>query len=452
MNALPTSRRLLVGFTLFAMFFGAGNLIFPPWLGGQAGTAALPAFAGFLVTAVGFPILGVMAVAESGGLRTLADRVNPSFSRVFTLLIYLSIGPCLAIPRTASTSFEMVGRPILEGLGLLEASAGGFTLLGLTQCVYSILFFGLAWLVALDPGKLTDRLGRMLCPALLALIAILWAGAALHPLGAPAAPAAGYGAGILSAFFSGFVDGYQTMDTLAALNFGLIIAMNIRALGVTTESGVVRETVFAGAVASVIFFVVYGALVQVGAGAMALGRFENGAQILTGAAGELFGSVGMVLLGLVFFIACFNTCVGLIACCANYFATILPVLGYRGWAALFAIVSMVVSNAGLTLILKLSIPLLIAIYPIAIALIVLALLTLASRAFTRLKLVYPMTILFTGVVSVTMGVEAFGVRVPGLSDAVAALPGSALGLAWVAPAVAGALTGVAMSLCVRTGD
>ena len=249
MTSLPLGKRLLVGFTLFAMFFGAGNLIFPPWLGAQAGVDTLPALAGFLVTAVGFPILGVMAVAESGGLKSLAGRVHPAFAFVFMLLIYLSIGPCLAIPRTASTSFEMVVRPVLENFGLLEAQMGGWSLLGTSQFAYSVVFFLLAFAVALNPEKLTQRLGRFLCPALITLIAILWIGVMATPIGEPGIAKAGYAA---NAFFTGFIDGYQTMDTLAALNFGLIIAMNIRAFGIRSESAVVKETVFAGIVAAVI--------------------------------------------------------------------------------------------------------------------------------------------------------------------------------------------------------
>lgn len=447
MDALPFGRRLLVGFTLFALFFGAGNLIFPPWLGAQAGTVSLIAFAGFLMTAVGFPILGVMAVAESGGLRALADRVGSKFSYLFTLLIYLSIGPCLAIPRTASTSFEMVGRPILDQMGMLQLTVAGMSVLTLTQLVYSAFFFLAAYCVALNPEKLTQRLGRFLCPALLLLIAILWGGAFIHPLGEGAAPTGSY---TTNAFFAGFIDGYQTMDTLAALNFGLVIAMNIRAFGVTSERGVVKETVFAGCIAAVLFFLVYGALVELGVGAGGLGRtFENGAQILTAAAGELFGPVGMLILGMVFFIACFNTCVGLIACCANYFTAILPALGYRAWAAVFALVSMVVSNAGLTLILKFSIPVLIAIYPIAIVLIVLALMTLARKKLSEYRFVYPITIFFTGVVSITMGLEAFGLQVPGLSAAFATLPWATLGLQWVTPAILGFFVGLGGSSLAR---
>ena len=156
MQKLPVRQRLLLGFTLFSMFFGAGNLIFPPHLGAQAGFNFWPAFAGFAVSAIGLPIAGVVAVARAGGFDQLASRVHPKFSLMFTILVYLSIGPCLAIPRTASTSFEMLVPLVGGGRGL--------------QLSYSIVFFAAAFLVALHPEKLTDRLGRVLCPALIALI------------------------------------------------------------------------------------------------------------------------------------------------------------------------------------------------------------------------------------------------------------------------------------------
>ncbi|MEF9917597.1 MAG: branched-chain amino acid transport system II carrier protein, partial [Lachnospiraceae bacterium] len=117
MQKLSNKNLLLIGITLFSMFFGAGNLIFPPYLGAQAGSLTWIAFLGFAISAIGLPILGVIAVAKSGGLSVLAGRVHPLFAPVFTLLIYLSIGPCLAIPRTASTSFEMAAVPFLpEGI------------------------------------------------------------------------------------------------------------------------------------------------------------------------------------------------------------------------------------------------------------------------------------------------------------------------------------------------
>lgn len=224
MQTLRRRDQLLVGFTLFSMFFGAGNLIFPPQLGAQAGVDTWPAMAGLAVSAVGLPILGVIAVVRSGSLTRLAGRVHPVFATVFTILIYLSIGPCLAIPRTASTSFEMAVPPFLpEGTPLIWFRLG-----------YSALFFGAAFLVALRPEKLTSRLGRLLCPLLLALVAVMFLGCLIHPVG-------GYGPALppydSAAPVEGFLTGYQTMDTIAALNFGIVIVMNIRALGVTEEKG-----------------------------------------------------------------------------------------------------------------------------------------------------------------------------------------------------------------------
>ena len=169
MQQLRGRNLLLVGFTLFSMFFGAGNLIFPPFLGAQAGTATWIAMAGFAISAIGFPILGVIEIARTGGLSQLAGRVHPKFAAVFTLLIYLSIGPGLAIPRTASTSFEMVA-PLVGGSNTL------------LQLIYSLIFFALAGLVALRPEKLTKRLGKILCPTLIALIVILFIACLLHPV------------------------------------------------------------------------------------------------------------------------------------------------------------------------------------------------------------------------------------------------------------------------------
>lgn len=440
LQSLPLRSRLLIGLTLFSMFFGAGNLIFPPFLGVQAGENTWTAMAGFLVTAVGFPILGVIAVAQSNGLEALAGRVSKGFAFIFTLLIYLSIGPCLAIPRTASTSFEMVVRPFVgEGASFL-----GMPALTALQALYSVIFFALAFGVALNPEKLSQRLGKFLCPTLIVLILVLFGALWLSPLGGYGAPAGAYAS---SPFAVGFIDGYQTMDTIAALNFGLVIAINIRALGVTAPKAVAGETVRAGLIAAVVFFLVYGALAHIGAQAGgAFSGMENGAQALTKVADARLGGIGTLVMGAIFFIACFNTCVGLISCCSNYFCQTFPVLSYRGWAAVFAVVSTVIANAGLTLILKLSIPVLVAIYPIAIALIVLGLIELFAPKLEQLRAVYPSVMVLTGIFSVLSGIEAAGFKVPGLSDLAASLPFAEAGLAWVLPAAAGFAIGAALSL------
>ena len=434
---------LLVGFTLFSMFFGAGNLIFPPFLGAQAGSLTWHAMGGFLMSAVGLPVLGVAAVALSGGLPSLAKKVHPVFAFVFTLLIYLSIGPCLAIPRTASTSFEMTVLPVLTGMKLEMGQlvgGTGFTLQTAAQFGYSALFFMAAMAVAFRPDKLTDRLGKVLCPALLILIGVIFTGCLVWPMGPYGAPEAVYSAGPV---VKGFLEGYQTMDTIAALNFGIIIAINIRAKGVDQEGAVVRETVKAGVIAGILLALIYGALAHIGAPAGAVAAdTKNGARILTYVAGSLFGKAGMMILGVIFLIACFNTCVGLLSCCSQYFTTIIPVIGYKAWVFVFAAVSLVISSAGLNRILTVSEPVLNAIYPVAIVLIVLAFLGPLTR---RWPAMFPCSILLTGIVSVVYALEQSKVVIPFLSQATTYLPGYGAGLGWVVPALAGMAAGIVVS-------
>ena len=418
MQKLSGKKLLLVGFTLFSMFFGAGNLIFPPHLGAQAGANLWPAFAGLFVSAICLPIAGVVAVARAGGLDQLASRVHPVFATVFTILVYLSIGPCLAIPRTASTSFQML-------VPLVGGSAG-------LQLGYSVLFFVAAFLVALRPEKLTDRLGRILCPCLIVLIVVLFAGCLMHPLAAHyAAPSAEYAA--LPAV-QGILYGYQTMDTLAGLNFGAVIALNIRARGVTQRTAVEQGTIRAGFIAGALLLAVYAMLGHAGAqtGAVYPG-LATGAEVLTALAQKMFGRAGLVLVAAIFVIACFNTCVGLIACVGQYFHQLLPRIPYPAIAALFAAASMLVSNLGLSAIIRLSTPVLNAIYPAAIVLILLSFVP----GLEHRRAVYPLCIGCTAVQSI-----AAALPLGPLSALANALPLGSVGFGWVLPAVVGLAAGL----------
>ncbi len=381
------------------------------------------------MTAIGFPVLGVVAVAKSGGLNKLAGHVHPRFAFIFTLLIYLSIGPCLAIPRTASTSFEMAVVPFIK-----EGSSGA-----LTQFLYSAVFFTIAFVVSLKPDRLTDRLGKIMTPCLLTLIVVIFAGSVVHPAGPYGIPSKTYGS---NPFVKGFLEGYLTMDTIAALNFGIIISLNVQAMGIRQEASVVKETIQAGFVAGGVLLLVYSALAHVGAvtgGAMGLG--ENGAQTLNQAVRFLYGNGGLVMLAAIFFIACLNTCIGLISCCSRYFCTIVPKVGYRVWAFIFALVSLVISNIGLTRILEVSVPVLNAIYPIAIVLI---LLSFGFPDGRKWKAVYVCSISLTGIASVLLSLEQAGFRFlnPGLSM----LPLYDMGLGWIGPAITGLITGVLAGL------
>lgn len=424
-QALSGKKLFIVGFTLFSMFFGAGNLIFPPYLAAQSGSLVWPATAGFLISAVGLPVLGVVAVARSGGLDRLAGRVHPGFALIFTILIYLSIGPCLAIPRTASTSFEMAVLPFF---------GSGST--ALAQLLYSAVFFAIAVALALYPDKLTRWLGRILCPILLILIVVVFAGIALHPEVLLSQPAGHYQS---LAPVQGFLDGYQTMDTIAALNFGIVIAMNIRALGVKDEGSVVKTTVRSGVIAGTVLTLIYLALAYIGAYAGAGAQsFDNGARVLTFAVEQVYGKTGSVLLGMIFFIACLNTCTGLLSCCSEYFSLLLPRISYRIWMAVFAVASFAISNAGLDRILAFSVPVLNAIYPIAIVLIALSFICRGDGRFRR---VYPAAILFTAVISIVYALDQTKLVIPGLTRAASLIPGYRQGLGWLIPAAAGGLIG-----------
>lgn len=419
---------LLVGFTLFSMFFGAGNLIFPPFLGAQAGSSTWLAMPGFAVSAIGLPVLGVVAVAKSGGLQALGSRVHPYFAAVFTLLIYLSIGPGLAIPRTASTSFEMAVTPFTQT---------GDTL----RLAYSVLFFAVAAVLALRPEKLTDRLGKVLSPALITLIVVLFIGCIAHPV------ANNYGT-VTDTYGSlpivrGFLDGYQTMDAIAALNFGAIIALNIRARGITDDRAVVRGTIHAGLIAGAIFLIIYSMLAHIGAlSGAAFPGGETGADTLTRLVAALFGRYGSILLAAIFVIACLNTCIGLLSCCSDYFHGLVPRVSYRMWVVFFAVISVVIANLGLAAILNVTLPVLNAIYPPAIMLIALA---LGGDALMKHRAVYPLTIGCTSVVSVVSALAGAGLPLPLLADAFSHIPLASLGLGWVIPALIALVIGVIVS-------
>ena len=419
--------KLLMGITLFSMFFGAGNLIFPPFLGAQAGTHTWPAFLGFAASAVGLPVLGVVAVTLSGGLDKLASRVHPKFAFGYTVLLYLAIGPCLAIPRTASTSFSITVQPFMPK----EVP------LGAVQLIYSLIFFGLAALVALHPERLTDFLGRWMSPILLTLIVCVFAGTLIKSPGEAAAPAEAYQN---MAPVQGFLDGYQTMDTLAALNFGLIVAVNIRAKGITEEKSVMNETICAGWIAGIILAAVYGALTFIGMHAG--GRFsdaENGTEVLTAAAQFLCGKTGMIIMAACFFIACFNTCVGLLSCCGKYFNSICPRFSHRTWVWGFAAVSVLIANIGLNAILKFSVPVLNAIYPLAILLIVLAFL---HRWLKYFPYVYPFAAGFCGISSILIVLEQQHIFGEKISRIFHQVPGYTAGFGWVIPTLAGIVIGI----------
>ena len=381
MKRLDTKNMLLIGITLFSMFFGAGNLIFPPFLGYEAGTNVLPAFIGFVITAVVFPVLGVAAAAWVGGIDKLCEKVHPLFGKIFTLVIYICIGPLLAIPRTAGTSYAMFGF-ITDKAG--ESSVFGMPVQLLISIAFFFFFFAGAGILARDPSKLKDILGKRMTPILLILIAAMFVASLFHPELTSGVPSEKYAS---NAVMAGFVDGYQTMDTLAAMVFGIVIALNIRALGVTEGKDVAMITIKSGIIAGVVLALIYGVLAFMGADSgNIVSEAGNGTAILTALCGVFFGRLGPVVLAAIFFLACFNVCVGLLASCSEYFSQNFKFLSFNKWLIVFTVWSFLISIMGIDAIISFSAPVLSLIYPAALVIIVLNLIPVGfiqTKAFFR---------------------------------------------------------------------
>ncbi|MGJ7911781.1 branched-chain amino acid transport system II carrier protein [Neobacillus sp. LXY-1] len=419
---------LFVGLMLFSMFFGAGNLIFPPFLGMGAGTSFWPAIIGFIVTAVGLPLLVLTAISlVKDGVNTLGSRVHPWFGTVFTIIVYLSIGPFFGIPRNANVAFEMGLKPFLGNVSV----SNSMLLLGFTT-----VFFLLVYLLSLNPSKVVDYMGRFITPTLLLSIVVLCAAGFLK-LGKPLqAPTENYQTASL---FKGFIDGYSTMDALAALAFGIVILTTLKQKGITDKKQLTSFTVKTGLVAGAALALVYVAIGLLGAKMAGYGTFDNGTALLSSAATLILGNAGKVLLGVIFTLACFTTCVGLTIACGEYFSEIFPQASYRVVVTLVTVVSFLIANLGLNQIITISVPFLVMAYPLTIVLITLAFL---HRFFGGAQKVYAGAMLLTGLVSLYDGLKMFGLKWSVLESVMSHLPLASVGLGWVVPAIVGGLIGL----------
>lgn len=416
-----------IGLMLFALFLGAGNMIFPPLLGQQAGEHVTTAIIGFLLTGVGLPLLGVIAIAYSGGdPQKLASRVHPIFGIIFTITLYLAIGPFFGIPRTATVTYE---------IGILPFLPAGLTTAGWPLLLFSIAFFTLTAFLSLNPTRLVNRIGKILTPGLIIILIVLVAGAFITPMGEPGQPVNGY---VNSPFFTGFIEGYLTLDAIAALVFALVVITAIKNKGITERGALVRVTVYAGVIAAAGLALVYLALSHLGATSIsAVGEQANGGALLTAAAAYLYGSSGAVILGLAIAAACMTTSIGLVSSTSTYFAQLMPSVPYKVFVFIFAGFSMIVANIGLTQLIAISLPVLVMIYPVAIVLIFLSFL---HNFFRGYQAVYVGAIIPTLIVGISDGLAAgFGDNV--LSSSLGFLPLMEQGVGWVAPAIAGALIG-----------
>ncbi|MEG1211202.1 MAG: branched-chain amino acid transporter carrier protein BrnQ [Leclercia sp.] len=356
-HTLKSRDIIALGFMTFALFVGAGNIIFPPMVGLQAGEHVWTAAIGFLITAVGLPVLTVVALAKvGGGVDSLSAPIGKVAGVLLAVVCYLAIGPLFATPRTATVSFE-VGIAPLTGDGPLPLF------------IYSLVYFAIVILVSLYPGKLLDTVGNFLAPMKILALVVLAVAAVIWPAGPLSQATEAYQN---AAFSNGFVNGYLTMDTLGAMAFGIVIVNAARSRGVTEARLLTRYTVWAGLMAGAGLALLYLALFRLGSDSSVLvDQGANGAAILHAYVQHTFGGAGSMMLAILIFLACLVTAVGLTCACAEFFAQYVP-LSYRSLVFILGGFSMAVSNLGLSHLIQVSIPVLTTIYPPCIVLVVLS--------------------------------------------------------------------------------
>lgn len=434
---LTMKQRLLTAFTLFGMFFGAGNLIFPVHLGQLAGRNAWPAIIGFCITAVSIPILGVAAIGitHSDGLQSLANRVGKKYSYFFTALLYLTIGPLFAIPRCATTSFTTGIAPVFS---VNEQ---------LLLFIFSLLFFAFTLFFSLRPGKITVWIGKIINPVFLVFLAILVFTALLSPTAgiSSVSPSQDYES---KALFSALIEGYGTMDAIAGLAFGIVVINIIRDMGVTDDEAVAGDVLRSGIVTGILMAVIY--ILTIIMGTQSRGMFEiseNGGIALAQISEYYLGNFGKIVLAFTITFACLKTAIGLVTSCSEAFLKLFPGrLSYKAWAVIFSVFSFAVSNVGLSAIINYSIPVLMFLYPLTITLILLA---LFGKFFDHDKKVYVCVTAFTLAAAIFDFLKTLPAdlqetlslsRVTEFGRTV--LPWFDLNLGWVVPSIIGLILGL----------
>lgn len=437
---LSNKERLFVGSLIFGLFFGAGNLIFPIQIGQEAGSSVGKAIIGFLITGIGLPFLGLLAfgLSKSGDLFSLASRVGKKYALYFTTILYLIIGPIFAMPRLASTSFEIGIVPFLPkdayGIGLL---------------LFSALFFVLVWLFSRKPSKILDYIGKFLTPLFLLLLFVILTMSLLFPLGgiSEGAVQSGYA---VSPFFKGFQEGYNTLDALAALAFGMLIIENIQRFGLTNPKTIAKETMKSGVMGIVLMGIIYTLLACLGA--TSLGTFslnQNGGITLAQVAQHYLGNFGSFLLAIIVIIACLKTAIGLSTSFGRTFSDLYPSKSYGFYTLVCILLATLIANVGLNQIIELSLPILMFIYPLAMTLIIMGVFdqVIGDREEMYQWGIYLTMIpaFFDGLNALPTSIKTSSLITPLVEFAQRYLPLFEIGMTWVIFAFLGCLIGWVVS-------
>lgn len=400
---------------LFAFFLGAGNIIFPPLAGQMAGDHVLLTMSGFLITAVGLPLLCIIAIAVAGGGWEKLTSDLPKKSATFmAVLFFIIIGPAFAAPRTGLVAYEMGVKPFIANPEQLQLT------------LFSIVFFLVAMFFAWYQGKLLDVIGKVLTPVLFLGLIVLSVMVFLYPQGEILPAQAHY---LTRPMTTGFLDGYNTMDTFGALMFGALVIEALRSKGITEKKVVTKYVIGAAFIAAAGLAFVYISLFYLGATSneVAAGA-DNGGTVLTLYVQALFGTEGQFVLSTIVLIACLTTAIGLISSCAEYFST-LTSLTYKQWVVITGAACALVANVGLNQLITLSVPVLFALYPVAIAIV---LLTFIRGRLPNRKAAYRNVVIVSLVFALIDAAKVVGMDVSIFSF----LPLFDYGMAWIPPTLA----------------
>lgn len=399
---------VIVGFALFSMFFGAGNVIFPPFLGMEAGSRWLEGFSTYFIADIGLAMMGMFALLRVGSSEQVLRRAGKLPAEILMCAIVLCIGPMVAIPRTSASAYEMAIAPNLSGV---------------SPVVFSVAFFALILVLCLKESAVVDIVGKVLTPLLLVgLFAIIIKGI-VAPLGEIADLPQ-----ISNVTVTGIKAGYQTMDALAALPFGIIILQSVTAKGYKQGKSQLRVVGGAALLAGVLLLAVYMGLAYLGATVSTQYTGSIGRAALIMAIVEaLMGKTGVVIFGVVVGLACVTTAIALTSSAAAYFSELCRgKVSYKVFVAAICVFSAVVSNLGLDRIVAVAAPVLDVVYPPALVLICISLIMPKVHDFVSRGAVIGALL-----TSVLCTLHTYGVSVP----LVEALPLYDLGLSWVLPAV-----------------
>ncbi|MHC6526424.1 branched-chain amino acid transport system II carrier protein [Vibrio proteolyticus] len=401
-----------IGFMLFAFFLGAGNIIFPPFAGQLAGDNLLPAMTGFLLTAVGLPLITIIAIALAGGTWEHMTKDLPKrAATIMAVLIFIIIGPAFAAPRTGLVAYEMAVKPFMLDAGQFQLTA------------FSIIFFIVAMLFAWFQGRLIDMIGKVLTPVLFLGLIALAVGVFMNPQGDIVAAQGEY---LIHPLQKGFLEGYNTMDTFASLMFGVLMVDALRGKGITERAATTKYLISAAFIAAAGLAFVYISLFYLGAtSSVVAAGADNGGVVLSQYVQALFGSYGQIVLSVIVLLACLTTAIGLISACSDYFSSLTP-LSYKTWVIINGVACAVVANVGLSQLISLSVPVLFALYPVAIALVAL---TFLRKRLPNPKMAYRTVMLVSLLFAAIDGAKVAGMDVSMLNM----LPLFDVGMAWLLP-------------------